>query len=182
MAMSSTRMHTSPPTRNPAFLGGLGRKIGGLARRALPILTNAIPGPLDDILVDNLMNRGSQPTAGPARPGPGPSLPPPPSRSGPFAIPRFGPMTNGSGGGGGGSIPAAGPCPKGYRLNKSSYHLRDGTFVPKGTRYVKIRKRNPLNPRALRKAIGRVDAGKAWQAKLSGITTEKYTASGKRKD
>lgn len=46
--------------------------------------------------------------------------------------------------------------PKGYRLNKSSYWLKDGTFVPAGTRYVKIRRRNMANGRALRRSIGRV--------------------------
>jgi len=72
--------------------------------------------------------------------------------------------------------------PKGFRLNKSDYFLRDGTFIAKGTRIVKMRRRDPLNPRALRRAIGRVDAGKIWQGKLSEITTAKFTAGGKRKD
>lgn len=72
--------------------------------------------------------------------------------------------------------------PRGYHLNKSSYWLRDGTFVPKGTKLVKNRRRDPLNARALRRAISRVDAGKVWQSKLSEITTAKYTAAGKRKD
>lgn len=70
----------------------------------------------------------------------------------------------------------------GYRLNKSDYFLRDGTFVPKGTRWVKIRRRNAMNVRALSRAISRVDGAKAWQSKLAGISTKKYTSSGKRKD
>lgn len=46
--------------------------------------------------------------------------------------------------------------PRGYRLNKSSYFLKDGTFVPEGTRLVKVRRRNFANGRALRRSIGRV--------------------------
>jgi len=41
-------------------------------------------------------------------------------------------------------------------LNKSSYFLKDGTFVPEGTRLVKVRRRNFANGRALRRSIGRV--------------------------
>lgn len=71
--------------------------------------------------------------------------------------------------------------PKGFHLNKSSYFLKDGTFIDKGTMFVKNRRRNPLNPRALRNAIGRVDAGKIWQGKLNEITTAKFTSAGNRK-
>jgi len=74
-----------------------------------------------------------------------------------------------------------GPPPSGYHLNKADYFLRDGTFVPKGTRYVKNRRRDPLNPRALRNAIARVDAGKTWQGKLREIETGKYTKAGAKK-
>jgi hypothetical protein len=43
----------------------------------------------------------------------------------------------------------AGPAPSGFHWNKSDYFLKDGTFVPKGTKIVKNRRRNSLNPRAL---------------------------------
>ncbi len=72
--------------------------------------------------------------------------------------------------------------PSGYHLNKTGYHLKDGTYVAPGTKWVKNRRRNPMNARALRRAIGRVDAAKAWQSKLGEISTGKYTASGKRRD
>lgn len=72
--------------------------------------------------------------------------------------------------------------PKGFHPNKSAYFLRDGTFVAKGSKFVKNRRRNPLNPRALRRAIGRIDAGKIWQGKLHEISTAKFTAAGNRKD
>ena len=73
-------------------------------------------------------------------------------------------------------------CGKGERLNKTSYFLSDGTHVPAGSKCVKIRQRNPMNPRALSRAIGRIDAGKRFQNRMSSISTGKYTASGKRKD
>ncbi len=71
--------------------------------------------------------------------------------------------------------------PKGFHLNKSDYFLKDGTFIAKGTQFVKNRRRNPLNPRALRNAIGRIDAGKIWQGKLHEISTAKFSAAGTRK-
>jgi hypothetical protein len=72
-------------------------------------------------------------------------------------------------------------CPAGFHPNKSDYFLRDGTFVAEGTRCVKNRRRDPLNPRALRSAIGRIDAGKQWQSKLREIETGRHTKAGTRK-
>lgn len=69
-------------------------------------------------------------------------------------------------------------CPKGHRPNKSSYFLRDGTFVPAGTKCVKSRRRNPANPRALDRALGRLNSAKRLQHKLAGYSTEKYSKSG----
>ncbi len=51
---------------------------------------------------------------------------------------------------------AGGIPPRGYHLNKTAYFLRDGTFVPARSRYVRNRSRNNANGRALRRAIGRV--------------------------
>jgi hypothetical protein len=65
----------------------------------------------------------------------------------------------------GGNLP-----PSGYHWNKSDYFLMDGTFVPKGTKIVKNRRRNSLNPRALDRAIGRVSGAKKASKKLSRIT------------
>lgn len=122
-------------------------------------------------VVDAIRGRGgSQPSRGFVQPPRGPGV----------ALPRFG-FQNGRG-----APPAAsangGPPGPGYHLNKSDYFLRDGTFVPKGTRWVKNRRRNAMNVRALSRAISRVEGAKAWQGKLQGITTRKYTSSGKRKD
>ena len=72
-------------------------------------------------------------------------------------------------------------CETGFRPNKTSYFLKDGTFIEKGTRCVKRRQRNPMNPRALSRAIGRIDAGKRFQNRMSQISTGRFTAAGKKK-
>lgn len=72
-------------------------------------------------------------------------------------------------------------CPSGFHPNKSSYFLRSGQFVPAGSRCVKNRRRDPMNPRALKRAVSRIDAGKVWQSKLHDIETSKFTKAGNRK-
>lgn len=71
-----------------------------------------------------------------------------------------------------------GPPPAGYRLNKSSYFLRDGTFVEKGTRWVKARRRNPLNPRAADRAISRLESAKKATTRLNRISIRKKKCCG----
>lgn len=73
-------------------------------------------------------------------------------------------------------------CPGGFHPNKSSYFLSDGTFIPEGSKCVKNRRRNPMNPRALDRAIGRLEGAKRLQSKLRGFSTPKYTAAGTKKD
>lgn len=92
----------------------------------------------------------------------------------PFVTHQPAPQMNGAG--------PEGKAPAGWHWNKSDYWLKDGTFVPKGTKLVKNRRRDPLNPTALRSAISRIDAGKRWQGKLREIETGKYTKAGNKKD
>jgi len=61
----------------------------------------------------------------------------------------------------------------GYHWNKSDYFLRSGEFVPAGSRSVRNRKRNPMNPRATSNAITRVKGAKRFAASLSNITIRK---------
>lgn len=63
--------------------------------------------------------------------------------------------------------------PSGYHVNKSSYWLKSGEFIPKGTRWVRNRRRNPLNPRALDRAMGRIGSAKKAASKLGRITIRK---------
>jgi len=48
--------------------------------------------------------------------------------------------------------------PRGYKLNKSGYFLKSGEYVAPGTRFVKVRRRNPANAKALRKALSRAES------------------------
>lgn len=71
----------------------------------------------------------------------------------------------------GGCPPRAGAmagvvCPSGCHPNKSDYFLRDGTFVPARSRCVRNRRRNPLNPRALDRAISRIGSAQNAVARL----------------
>lgn len=51
---------------------------------------------------------------------------------------------------------APGPCGiKGHHMNKTTYCTREG-WVERGTKCVRNRRRNPLNPRALSRAMSRV--------------------------
>ena len=71
----------------------------------------------------------------------------------------------------------------GYHLNKTGYFVKErdanGNFtggwerVEPGSRWVKNRRRNSLNPRALSRAIGRVKGAKSASKMLSSISIRK---------
>lgn len=141
---------------DPGILGSIWSGIKSVGRIATPFL----PGPVRGI-AEFALGRG-----GPSRPAPPPmprgiapgiSMPGRYSgRVGQFEERRQGyeatvtlPGTT--------AAPGAG-CPKGYRLNKTSYFLKNGTYVPAGTKCVKYRYRNVANGKALRRAIGRAGA------------------------
>jgi len=60
--------------------------------------------------------------------------------------------------------------PRGFHLNKSSYFLRDGTFIPRGTKFVRNRRLNNANGRAQGKAIVRLEKGAENAKKLLKAT------------
>jgi len=64
-------------------------------------------------------------------------------------------------------------CQSGFHPNKSSYRLLSGELVEKGTRCVRNRRRNPMNPRALDRAIGRIVSAKKMSKKLGTISVRK---------
>ena len=64
----------------------------------------------------------------------------------------------------------------GYHWNKSGYFLKSGEWVPAGSRQVKNRRRNPLNPRALDRSISRITSAKRASKKLSRVTIRKASA------
>ena len=49
-----------------------------------------------------------------------------------------------------------GECPKGFRKNKSSYFLKGGQFIPKGSKCVRYRRMNVANTRALKRSTRRL--------------------------
>lgn len=73
-------------------------------------------------------------------------------------------------------------CPGGFHPNKSDYFTKSEGFIPEGTKCVKNRRRNPANPRALDRALSRLNMAKRLQNKLRQYSTEKYTKTGKKRD
>jgi len=64
-------------------------------------------------------------------------------------------------------------CGHGTRPNKSGYWLQGGQYVAPGTVCVKRRRMNPLNPRALSKAMRRIESAKRATSVLGRITIRK---------
>lgn len=50
-------------------------------------------------------------------------------------------------------------CPVGYHWNRTAYYTKQG-HVAKGTKCVKNRRKNPLNPRALSRSMSRIHSAK----------------------
>jgi hypothetical protein len=163
-----------PSQGDPGLFGLLRKGIGVAARTALGMTGYGGAA----AAVRGAVNGDRRPEAPPMRPMVGTQvMVPKPGVVG--AVQRF--LPGGFSGTEVATVTENGACPSGHRPNKTSYFLKDGTFVEKGTRCVKRRQRNPMNPRALSRAIGRVDAGKRFQNRMAQISTGKYTASGKRR-
>ena len=80
------------------------------------------------------------------------------------------------------AIPAnGGRCPSGFHLNKTGYFVASspgnpsagGSWVPPESVCVRNRRRNPLNPRAADRAIGRLTSAKRAVQRLNRITIRK---------
>lgn len=61
-------------------------------------------------------------------------------------------------------------CPSGQHPNKTAYWTKSEGFIEAGTKCVKNRRRNPLNPRAASRAIQRIESAKKATRSLSRIT------------
>jgi hypothetical protein len=70
--------------------------------------------------------------------------------------------------GGGAARPGA-PCGSGYHTNKTGYYTRQGYVAP-GSKCVRNRKRNPLNPRAASRAMSRLSSAKKAAKFLGSIS------------
>lgn len=114
-------------------------------------------------------------TAYPPRQVVGPGMPPMLPDSSRTSGVSLGPLTIGSKtnyyptapGGAAGAPPG---CQKGYHLNKTGYYTKAQGWVPEGSRCVKNRRRNPLNPRALSRSIARISSAKNAAKFLGRVT------------
>jgi len=168
----SRAKYTGDAMRGYGYMGDPGWK--DFFKKAARTAVSFIPGvgPALDLGLDMYESRTSTPQAGPG------SIPfAPPAATPGVGFPGFGP----------GAAPGTSvvpfqaqlpACPTngsmaGYHLNKSDYFLRNGTFVQKGTKYVKNRKRNPANARATSRAISRVVGAKRYATSLQRISIRK---------
>lgn len=170
--------------------GGIFSAVGGALKRVASVATNLLPGP-----VGAVARAGISVLSG--------SRAPAPMSTRVATLPAIGPTLVATGGGGPTAAPAGMPrpgaqaaiarvlpfgdtglgsgCPSGYHPNKTGYMTRDG-WVEKGSKCVRNRKRNPLNPRALDRSMGRLrSAGKAVRALGFKAPTVKEVATGRRR-
>jgi len=127
-----------------SFLGGLARTVGGI-----------IPGPAGTLLRGlGGIGRGVQAQQPPR------VMQPLGMQTVPVPVPGI--VGVGQrlipGGESGFVCPPSGGCPSGFRPNKSAYFLKGGEFVAPGSRCVRIRRINPANGKAVRRAIRRENA------------------------
>ncbi len=162
---------------DPGLFGFIGKTIGrvaGIAGKFLPGPVGAIAGAVAGTIAGRGAGAVPIPPFQDVRPIGGPRIMPTlfqervpariPTPGVGGALERFFP------GGKSGFEPAAMLAPSGHHLNKSDYFLRDGTFVPAGTRLVKNRRRNPNNPRANSRALSRITSAKKAQKALDSVT------------
>lgn len=69
-----------------------------------------------------------------------------------------------------GPPPQGGATMGGYHLNKTGYFLKSGEYVAPGSRWVKNRRRNPGNMRALSRSLGRIKSAKRMTKALNAIS------------
>lgn len=151
---------------DPGIFGSIGRFLGG-AVSSIPFVGGIAGGALTGLA--NAIDPVKTPPIA-AMPGVGiQGLPT--FQQAPQKVPGVaGLLQRGIPGGETGYTCPAGKPPSGYHVNKSSYWLMDGTFVPEGTKWVKNRRRNPANSRATNRAISRVASAKKHAQTLSRIT------------
>jgi len=67
------------------------------------------------------------------------------------------------------------PSQTGWHWNKSGYFLKSGEYVEAGSRQVRNRKMNPLNPSAVKSSIRRLGRAKTAAKDINRITIRKRT-------
>jgi len=178
LSMKVARIQSQGSGRAMPGIGdpGLFGFLGGVAKT----FAQAIPGPIGGIarqffsppvVTNGQVSAGGLPPAPSGffqqQQGPPPS---PLKRLGQQLIPGGKTGFEVSGFNGNGTILA---CATGHHPNKSDYFLKNGTFIQKGSRCVKNRRRNPLNARAADRAISRIESAKRATKRLGRITIRK---------
>ena len=154
------------------ILGGLIAGLGKIAVRGIGSLFRKKPQAIGGAILGSTAAGAFRPRD-PFRGGPQ-QIPMVPAPGLGGAIQRFVP-------GGQTGMVAAGPPPKGFRLNKTGYFVervkgqpeQGGEWVAPGSRYVRYRYNNPANARKTRRAISQIERAKKYQKDLSRITVRK---------
>lgn len=60
-------------------------------------------------------------------------------------------------------------CPSGFHPNKQGYFTQSEGWIPKGTKCVKNRRRNALNPKAAKRSLSRIRSLKKAMDQFKGI-------------
>ena len=71
------------------------------------------------------------------------------------------------------------PSQSGWHWNKSGYFLKSGEYVEAGTKQVRNRKMNPLNPSAVKSSIRRLGRAKTAAKDINRITIRKKVCAHK---
>jgi len=187
MAVKRANMVVRTSYRGDSFIGDLGK---GLVKGALGFVTGgpagAVAGVASAFIPQPKATVQQQiPGAPPALPGGGVTI----------GLPQIQWPGGGIGGGGismGGPFAPAAPAGtslvqtsqglmcvanRGTHVNKTSYYTRQG-FVPAGSKCVSNRRMNPLNPRALSRAMRRITSAKGAASVLGRITIRKASCKG----
>lgn len=151
-----------------SFLGKAVRGVAGVVSKlGIPIVSGAA-GVAAGLLGGGMRGPGITPTFAPG------GLPPLVQQRGtPRGIQRPGILAAGQAFFPGGATGLGEGCGNGTRPNKSGYWLKSGQYVEPGSVCVRRRRMNPLNPRALSKAMRRIESAKRATAVLGRITIRK---------
>jgi len=161
------------------IFGGIKKGLGF----ATGLVGSVLPGPIGGLAKGISGILGGRPRG--VAPAPGVGMPIPQMQIGTRPPPwSFGSFPAATGQQNGRAFPATadtgGPPGTGYHLNKSGYYRRSPAgsivYVPPRSVWVRNRRRNPLNPRALDRALGRVSSAKNASKRLSGVTIRKKCA------
>ena len=71
------------------------------------------------------------------------------------------------------------PSQTGWHWNKSGYFLKSGEWVPAGTKQVRNRKMNPLNPSAVKSSMKRLGRAKTAAKDINRVTIRKRACAHK---